>query len=298
MILNSTTDSLEIVLDKAITTNQLSFSVFYNEYTSTTVTPLQNTGTTNSLTAVNLINAPASNKQRQLRWCSINNIDTKDIGVKIRFNDNASYRDVIYIYLGVNESIQYTEEMGWRVYDANGGEKINAYYKMPGTIRMAEGFGAANITTTLSLTNTNCFCVYLGTAEKSYSSINIRYGVTTQITPTISWAELAIYRGTPTINVNTAMTRLGFTDTSGVWTSTGNKTTSISVSDVAIGDDLWAVFSNSTNGTVASLRAGVVDDLGAGFLQTVTNTRPSTNSSITGTISSTVSQIWTAWQGI
>jgi hypothetical protein len=298
MILDLTTDALEIILDKAITTSQLSFTVFYNEYTSTTITPMSNYGTTNSTTAVNLIPPPTSGKQRQLKYCSINNVDTKDIGVKIRFNNNGSFTNLLYIYLGINESIQYSEEAGWRVYDANGGEKVNAYYRMPGTIRLAEGFGAANASTTLSLTNTNCFCVYLGTAERPYSSVKLQYGVTTQITANISWAELAIYKGTPTINANTSMTRLGFTDTSAVWNTTGNKTTTVSVSDMAVGDDLWAVFSNSTDGTVASLRAGVVDDLGTGFFQTVTNTRPSTNSSITGTISSTVAQIWVAWQGV
>lgn len=299
MILDATTDNLEIILDKAITTNQLSFSVFYNEYTSTSVTPSSNYGTTNSTTAVNLIAAPTSGRQRQLRYCSINNVDTADIGVKIRFNDNGSFRNVLYVYLRVNESIQYSEEMGWRVYDSSGGEKVNAYHRLPGAIRLPEGFGAAGTGTTLNLTNTNCHCVYLGTAERPYSSVRIQYNVTTLLGATISWAELAIYRGTPTINVNTTMTRLGFTDASGIWNSTGVKTTTVNVSGVAIGDDLWAVFApSSNNATPMALRAGVVDDLGSGFFQTVTNTRPSTNSSITGTINSTSAQIWLAWEGV
>jgi hypothetical protein len=299
MLLDATTDSLEIILDKAVTTNQLSFSVYFNEYTSTTVTPTENTGITNNTTAVNLISSPSASTQRQLRWCCVNNVDTKDIGVKIRFNDNGSYRNVMYVFLRVGESIQYSEEMGWRVYDSYGSEKINAYYKLPGTIRMPEGFGSNSVSVTQALANTNAYCVYLGTAERAFSSIRLRYAITTILGATITWAELAIYKGTPTIGSGTTMTRMGFTDTSGVWNSIGSKTTTVTVSDMAIGDDLWAVFStSSSNVTPMAVRAGAVDDIGTGFFQIVTNARPSTNSSIAGTISSTVFQIWVAWQGV
>ena len=298
MILDATTDALEIILDKAITTNQLSFSVFYNEYTSTTVTPMSNYGTTNSTTAVNLIASPTSGKQRQLRWCAINNVDTKDIGVKIRFNNNGSFRNVTYLYLRVNESLQYSEEMGWRVYDSYGNEKISGFNRTPSTIKMPEWFGAGNITTTLALTNTNCFCVYLGKVDRPYSAVKLQYRVTTQITATIAWAELAIYKGTLALQTGTTLSRLGHTDTSGIWNSTGLKTTSVTTSNMAIGDDLWAVFSNSTTGTVTSVRAGIADDVGVGFYQTVSNKQPSANSTLTGVVDSTTAMIWVAWEGV
>lgn len=310
MLLDATTDALEIILDKAITTNQLSFAVFFNEYTSTTVTPTSNYGTTNSTTAVNLISSPASGKQRQLRWCSINNVDTKDVGVKIRFNANGSYRNVLYIFLRVNESIQYSEEMGWRVYTANGEEKMAGYNKLPSSIRVPEFLAPGSTgTSNIALTTGNCFCIYLGRAERPFSSVKVQYNVAvggTLLGNAGNWAELAIYRGTPTLGSGTTMTRLGYTDTSSVWNSTGNKTTTVTTSNVAIGDDLWVVFSNKTGGTVTSILSlgtttgsSGIDGTGGGFFQQVTGSvQPSANSSITGTVNITTNMLGIAWQGV
>ncbi len=296
MLLTATTDNLEVILDKAITTSQLSFSVYFAEYTSTTVTPTENTGTTNSTTAVNLVAAPASGAQRQLKWCSINNIDTADIGVKIRFNDNGSFRNVLYVFLRVNESIQYSEEMGWRVYDSTGAEKGTGAIKQNNSVIIPEQFGAASTGSAMTLGSTNAYCMYLGRADRPYSSVSIRYGVTSGISGT-TWAELAIYRGTPTLGSGLTMTRLGFTDTSAVWNSTGNKTTAVACTGMAIGDDLWAVFSNSATGAT-QLRAGLVDSqLITGRFQSVVNSRPSTNSTLTTTVDSSTAMIWLAWQG-
>jgi hypothetical protein len=297
MTLTSTTDALEIILDKAITTNQLSFSVFYNEYTSTAVTPSSTYGTTNNTTAVNLISPPLSGRQRQLRWCAINNTDTNDIGVTVRFNDNGSYREVLYVYLRVGDTIQYSEEMGWRVYDNEGSEKVIGMNRLPATMRMPEWFGAANITTALTLTSTTAFCYYLGVADRAYTSMSMQYRVTTTIAST-TWAEMAIYKGTPSLQSATPLTRLGHVDTSGVWNSTGTKTTTIPMAaNMAIGDNLWVVLSNSA-GTATQIRAGLSEVLGSGIYQTAANTRPSTTSSFTGTIDSGSAMPWVAWQGI
>lgn len=298
MLLDATTDALEIILDKSVTT-ELNFVTYYNNYTSTSVTPSASYGTTNGTSSVNLVPSPQSNQQHQLKYSAINNVGTQDVGTKIRFNNNGSYRNLLYVYLRASESIQYTEENGWRVYDLYGGEKINAFHKLPGTIRMPEGFGTPNASTNLSLTNATCHCVYLGAADRPYSSVKLAYNVTTGLGATITFAELAIYKGNPTIGSGTTMTRLGFTDTSGVWNTTGNKLTTVTTSNMAINDELWAVFApSSSNATPMQLRAGATDDIGVGFFQTVAATQPSTNSSISGTINTGSAQIWVAWQGV
>ena len=297
MLLDATTDNLEIILDKAITTNQLSFVVSFNEYTSTTVTPTSNYGVTNNTTAVNLISAPSSGKQRQLRYCAINNVDTADNIVKIRFNDNGSFRNVLYVYLRVGETIQYSEEMGWRIYDVQGSEKTNGFNRIPATIKMPEWFGAANNTSAMSLTNTNSFCIYLGRADRIYSSVKLMYQVTTALGATISWAELAIYKGTPVLNGNATLTRLGYSDMSAVWNTATIKTTTITTTGMVTGDDLWAVFSNSTTGTVAQFRCGSADPISSGAYQTSNNTRPSTSTTISGTLTTTAMP-WIVWEGV
>ena len=299
MILDATTDNLEIILDKAITTNQLSFSVFYNEYTSTTVTPMSNYGTTNSTTAVNLIAAPTSGKQRQLRWCGINNVDTADIGVKIRFNANSTIRNILYVYLRVGESIQYSEEMGWRIYDSYGSEKLAGYGKIPSAIKNPEWLGVASAAGTLATVGSTAYCSYLGKVERPFSSIKIQWKTTVALSGGGAWGEIGIYKGSPTMQSNTAFTRLGYVDdTTNFTAAAGLKTSTITTSNMAIGDDIWVVLSNS-GGTQATVRAGgVADNLGVGFFQTAVSTRPSTASTFTGSIDNSTSNIWYAWQGI
>jgi hypothetical protein len=294
MILNSTTDTLEIVLDKTVT-SQLNFTTYYAAYTAATVTPSSSHGATNNTASVNLVPAPPSNTQHQLKYCSIFNNGNQDVGTKIRFNDSGSFRNVSYVFLRASESIQYTEESGWRVYNSAGYEKTAGYQKLPPSIRMPEWFGTPT-GVALTLISTNSYCIYLGRAERPFSSIRLQYNVSTQAA-SITWAELAVYKGTPTLQSAATLNRVGFTDVSGVWNSTGLKTTTVTTTDIAIGDDLWAVFSNSA-GTATQVTAGSVDHLGAGFMQSITNTRPSTTSSFTATRDSGSAMPWVAWQGV
>ncbi len=300
MILDATTDALEIVLDKVVTT-ELNFVTYYTDYTSTTITPTASYGVTNSTSSVNLVPSPLASHQHQLKYCAINNIGSQDVGTKIRFNNNGSYRNLSYVFLRASESIQYTEENGWRVYDVNGSEKASGYCDIPGSINMPEWFGAAGVATTQALTNGTAFCTYLGKADRPYSSVKLQYRVTTGLGATVSWAEAAIYKGNPTLSSGSIMTRLGYTNTSGVWNGTGVKTTTIPMTgSVAIGDNLWAVFSNSTTGTVTSFRAGLADTGSAGFLQTSASCQPSTstNTTITGTVDANTPMLWITWQGV
>ena len=299
MILDATTDSLEIVLDKVVTT-QLNYTTYYTAYTSTTVTPTASYGITNDTSSVNLVPPPSVNQQYQLKYCAINNVGSQDVGTKIRFNDNGSYRNLLYVYLRVSESIQYSEEMGWRVYTVNGEEKTSGYNKLPSSIRVPESFGLTNATTAQAMTNGTAFCTYLGRAERPYSSVKVQYRTTTALAATVAFAELGIYRGTPSPLTGSTMTRLGYTNISSSLTSVaGIKTSTVPITgSIAMGDDLWAVFSNSGSSTVASLRAGLVDSGSAGWFQTSASCQPSTNATITGTINSTTPMFWIAWQGV
>lgn len=301
MILDSTTDSLDVVLGVAITTNQLPFTVSFNDYTSSAVTPTKNVSVTNSTSAVNLIAAPAASHQRQLRYCSVFNADTVSAAVTIRFNNNGTNRNVIVCTLLINESIQYTCDKGWRVFDANGAEKVTGFLLGPGAMRMTEYFAAANNTTVLTTTSGTDYCFYLGKADKAYSSISIAYRTTTALGATITWAELAIYKGTPTIAANVSLTpRCGFTDCSAIFNQTaGTYTTAVAVTGINAGDDLWVVFGSVTNGTNMIVRAGLVDDVGAGFIQTLTGSvRPSLNNTLSPTLQNATNNIWAGWQGI
>ena len=139
-------------------------------------------------------------------------------------------------------------------------------------------FATANLSGTRSITSTNSYAVYLGRAPRNLTSVNLRYRVTTACA-TITWAEVAIAKGSVSVGNNPTLTVVGYADVSGVANTTGQKTTSVSVSSgqaINEGDDLWAIFGNAAT-TVAVLRAqSIADDIQVGVFASLA-TRPSLN---------------------
>jgi len=139
-------------------------------------------------------------------------------------------------------------------------------------------FATANLSGTRSIISTNSYAVYVGKAPRSITSANVRYRVTTAAI-TVTWAEVALATGSINVGGNPTLTVRGYADVSGVVTSTGQKTTSLSVSSgqsINEGDDLWAIYGNAAT-TVAVLRAqSIADDLQVGVFAYL-STRPSTN---------------------
>jgi hypothetical protein len=124
------------------------------------------------------------------------------------------------------------------------------------------GFLAANLTATKTITSTNSFAVYMGRAGASYTTITLRFRVTTQAA-TITWAEVAIATGAPVLGGNPSLTRRGFTNTAAIVNSLGLKSVAVTVSGIVAGDHLWAVIGNQAT-TAAVIRAGLADDLQVG----------------------------------
>lgn len=299
MILDSTSESFSIVLSGSVITNQLPFYASYVNLTSTGMTPTKNHGTTNNTTRVTLIPPPGSNEQNQLKSCSIFNSDTSGATVTIQFSGGSTILNIFSASLRPDESIQYNSDSGWRVYDEIGQLKVLGTNFVPHSLRTPPFFAAANATTTQTVTSGTHIILLLGKADRAYSTVKVRYNVTTGLGATITYAELAVYKGDPSIGSATTtntLTRCGFTDTSGIFNGTGLITTTVNVSDISIGDDLWVVFATSTSGTNMVLRAGIIDDVQVGYIGTTTS-RPSITSSITMTKNYTTAPPWVSWQG-
>jgi hypothetical protein len=189
-----------------------------------------------------------------------------------------------------NESIQYNPNSGWQTFDENGILKVLGSTNNPPSLRIPPFFSTTADTnniglTTLTVTSGTDFAYYLGKADRAYTSINLRYNVQTGLGATITYSELAIYKGYPTIGSATTtntLTRCGYTDTSAIFNSTGTKNTSVTVTGVTINDDIWVVFGTSTSGTNLVIAGGIFDDTYNGFIGTVAGSlRPSTNSTLT-----------------
>lgn len=301
MILNSTTDNLQVVLSGSVATRQLHFVSSYNILTSTGVTPSKSVGTTNNITPANLIPAPSSNQQHQLRFCSIYNVDTTASTVTVQFNDNGTSRVLYSAPLTSGESIQYNPNNGWQTYNYNGLQKVSGISMNPSSSRMLEYFNAINATTVLTLASGTDYAFYLGKADRAYSQVTIMCNVTTAIGATITYAEVAIYKGTPLIGSAATVYMCGWRECSGTTGqsnlgATGVKQIPIITTGITAGDDLWVVYGTQTSGTACVIRAGLVDDIGAGFIQTGTG-RPSNTPILVLTKQTAQNNAWIAWQG-
>ena len=123
LILNNTTDSLEVILEGAITTNQLDCTASFHETTATTFERRTSDVSTNGTTAVTLVSAPPSSTQRVIEDVSIFNTDTANAVVVIRYNRNGTFRRLFQVTLAPNEKLQYTDKNGWGVYSTSGAIK-------------------------------------------------------------------------------------------------------------------------------------------------------------------------------
>lgn len=308
MVLDATTDSLEVILSSAHNVRAMQFYVSYNtiNVTSSTIVPTKNFGSTNGITSVTMVSAPSANEVEQIKFLSIYNCDNRPNTITVRINSSSNFRTLVAIQLLSGEQLHYTISDGFKVFNMDGILKTaNATVGGVGTKFAVLPNPYSNGTQTI--TSGTDFAFYLGKADRKYDSVTVQLNVTTALGATITYAEAAIYKGYPQIATNLTLTRCGFVDVStgtnhGV-NATGNKTIVIPISDSNLfaGEDIWFVIGTVTSGTNLILRsvgANGVDTIGAGIVQTATGSlRPSTNSSISFTLQTATQPIQVAWLG-
>lgn len=115
MILDATTDSLEIVLAGAVSTSQVQVTVAYSELDAAagTVTPGSATTQSNNTTAVTILAAPAAGKQRVVDSILVYNKDTASATPTIQFNDNGTIRPLKKKALATTEDFVFIRGRGW-----------------------------------------------------------------------------------------------------------------------------------------------------------------------------------------
>ena len=114
IVLDTTTDNLQVVLWFAITTNQLQCVATYRDITTTGYTPWRVVTNTNSTTDVNLVTAPAASTQRVIDSVSIYNNDTMNAQVTIKFDANGTEYILQKTNLAPWDRLEYNDATGWR----------------------------------------------------------------------------------------------------------------------------------------------------------------------------------------
>lgn len=147
----------------------------------------------------------------------------------------------------------------------------------------------ANASTVTNITSGDCFCVCVGKARKAWTTATIRYRISTTSASGITWAEMAIYKGTPVVGGAATLSRLGYADISGQVNATGPYTIAVTISGVSIGDDLWVVFGMAAT-TMGTATSCVGDTVRGGFANEFTG-QPSATASPTTTLAASASRM-------
>jgi len=146
----------------------------------------------------------------------------------------------------------------------------NAIYYPP------QGVGTAAFIQVASTT----YYQYLGRAKKAYASAIVRLNVSTAGV-TLSYAEVGIFKGSIT-TVGTMPTLTKIATANATFTAIARVNTTVALSGVNPGDDLWAAVGVGTQTTAVQYTAAVADTLAVGYAASNT-ARPSTTTTTTPT---------------
>lgn len=278
MFIDTTSAKIEVLLSATVTTNNLQFYASYSDLTASSYTPGVNATTVSSTTPVTVVGSPGSSTQRVVHDISIYNADTVDQTVTFRYNDGSTTYKLIVCKLKVGETLEYRYSNGWKVNDKYGSlKKGNAPISFPAQpIKHTQVFtGSLGVSRTP--VGNNPLAQYVGRADYAFTTVDIRYQVTTAAVG-VTWAELAVGVGPQVIQGNLSLLIRGYTDVSGVWNSLGNKTTTVSLSNINPGDDLYVVFGMVVATTAPAFRATAGEQFSSGFHWVGSTRRPSTDS--------------------
>jgi hypothetical protein len=179
MILDATTKSLELILGGAVTTNQLPVCVEWTDVTASAFTPGHSDTASNGGTAVTICAAPGASTQRVVKHVNVYNKDTVAATVTVRYNNNATLRELIVIALQPGQSLTWSAEAGWRVpgYQA-ASDTVPGIVQIATQAEMETGSSTTKVVTPGRLQYHPAVCKCWGMANGAGTSLVVSYNVT------------------------------------------------------------------------------------------------------------------------
>lgn len=154
-----------------------------------------------------------------------------------------------------------------------------------------------------TMINTEAYANYFGKAGQAITQVTARFQVTSAGAG-LTWAEVAVAKGTPVNGAGTNLTVVGYANVAAVFNSLGAKSVAIPLTTPLVAsDDLWLVLGHSATVTNIGLWASQIGDQtqGGTILQNGASFRPSLNVGVPTafTVSGTavpafVAQVWPA----
>ena len=124
MLIDATTQTLEIKLAGAVSANELPITLAYIDGEASNFFPTLQHSISNGTTEVTILNAPEPRGKRMVKFMYIRNTDTATVTVTLQLADGATNREIVKIALLQDETLVYTDTTGFKVIDTNGNTKV------------------------------------------------------------------------------------------------------------------------------------------------------------------------------
>ena len=277
LLLTSSLDKVNIVTGSSYA---LDVHASYMDYASGVVTPGRTNTAVASITTSAVVGSPASATQRNVKWLTARNKDASNVNtITINHTDGSTVVQIFVCTLRAGETAIYNDQTGFCIMDATGRKRERSLMNSSQApyFMLSPVFATANNTTVKTITSGSSFATYMGKAPRAMSKVVARVRVTTAMA-TITWGEVAIAKGTPSLGGNPTLTVVGYTDVSGVFNATGSFSVTIAVDPTQVineGDDLWLLVGNAATTACVVRGQSIADDLSSGLSGSVAS-RPST----------------------
>ena len=280
LLLASTADKFNLV---SSSTAALDVQASWVDYSSGSATPGRTNTAIASGTTSAIVGAPAAGVTRFVKQVTALNRGTTVETITLIHTDGSLPVELIKTTLQAGEALHYVDGSGFICFTSDGLDK-GRYLATPPipTIWMGPQFPLCEASTTLAPTSQTAYAVYLGKAPQALTAMTLRWRVTT-LAATITYAELAIATGNPSIDSpGVRLTMCGFTSVSTPVATPAIYNTQITGLSISEGEGLWGVYAIQAT-TVGAIRAMTsAETFGANsdtvlYSASLATTRPSTS---------------------
>jgi hypothetical protein len=237
ILLTSTSDLLRVATSAAVTVD---CHASFMDYNGTTVTPGRTNTAITTATTTTVVGSPGASTQRNVKSLHVRNTHaTTSTLVTVLHTDGTTVVELHECTLFSNESLEYVEGVGFRVYDANGQPKVGGLAVDPSTNTFR--LSGVSATPVMTADSTALGTIYL--TQYKGNAIALYDGTNWQLVSPTSEPSLAVtgrttdlpfdvfaYLNAGTVSLeflnwtSATVRATGVSRVNGVWTKTGDTT--------------------------------------------------------------------------
>ncbi|KKN66161.1 hypothetical protein LCGC14_0474510 [marine sediment metagenome] len=124
MLIDATTQTLEIKLAGAVNSNEVPIVLAYIDGEASNFFPTLQHSISNGATEVTILNAPEPRGKRMVKFMYIRNTDDATIVLTLQLADGATNREIYKVSLLQDETLSYTDTTGFKIIDTDGNTKV------------------------------------------------------------------------------------------------------------------------------------------------------------------------------